>query len=205
MRKVLTLLAVVAVSSSVASAEIMLHKDVTVIEGGAYTVLTLTAVEEGGLNVASFDGSFTEGTEVMSQVKYLDVLDTPTLKYGGELANPQLDTHFLFHVDDDLLSETVPNEQDDGTFIGGSFGIKPGAQATSLPFIQLVIPGNYPNLKMEKDATEGLLLYDFGIGYGEAGGVVMKSLFSGAIVPEPATMTLLAIGGLGALIRRKRR
>jgi len=35
-------------------------------------------------------------------------------------------------------------------------------------------------------------------GYGEAAGIVVNQ------VPEPATMSLLALGGLGALIRRKK-
>ena len=49
----------------------------------------------------------------------------------------------------------------------------------------------------------GGLYYELGLGEGDIEGAV--AIYGMAEVPEPATMTLLGIGGLSLLCRRKRK
>jgi hypothetical protein len=76
-----------------------------------------------------------------------------------------------------------------GTFLSGTVAL-PSNTATSVPLAWLVIPNGQS------------VDYSFSVGGAQAG---QSQQFAGSIVvPEPATMGLLAIGGIAALIRRRR-
>jgi hypothetical protein len=105
--------------------------------------------------------------------------------------------------DEPEISPTSSNEASTGTFtfltfdlgetgfgspLTGAFGLSGGNSADTWDFAYIVV----------KSGT--VLDYNFGIfggGFGDT--------FDGSVtIPEPMTMSLLAIGGLGALIRRRK-
>ncbi len=90
------------------------------------------------------------------------------------------------------LLSSVTVTSDDGTFDGTDSGSFSTSFAAPQPYT-----GNVINLSFGEWFTDG-------------GGTVLPfsdvtTLTSGAVVPEPATLSLLAIGGLATLLRRRRR
>ena len=218
MKKIAAILVLIAVGVTGVSADVVLTSRTEVINYGGedYTVITIGAQESLGGVVSGFVGP-NDSVGVVSghdsslnQMWYLDVLDTPTLDNAALLAGAAaVDTHFLFLNDDMLVPPGLgfsPTEDLAGTHITGAFGVAPSKVANSVDFIQVAFAGSMPELTLKEGETAGVALYSFSVTYKEpAAKGSEQSFFSGAIIPEPATMTLLAIGGLGALIRRKRR
>ncbi len=71
-----------------------------------------------------------------------------------------------------------------------SEGLDPAQQASTVPIMQVVAPTG--------------VTMDVTIGYGLPGGIGVEDVFVDFPIPEPATMSLLVLGGV-AMIARKRR
>lgn len=185
MRTFVTMIALLGLVA-VAQAGVAVVVDPGVDVGSGLTSFTVRLVADDPADtVTSWQGSF-DGP--MNQVKELGIIDTPTLDRAvGPLANEEQDSHLLLHLGD-LLIETSPSET--AVYLGGTFGIKPAATAQDLAFAQIVLrtgdevllSGTASNATGVKFSTDALI-----------------------VVPEPATMLLLGIGGIGALIRRRRK
>ena len=127
------------------------------------------------------------------------------VKIGGTL-NMQLDDSGITNIKvHNTYSVTNPNYDLDGiaTFESGSIldmGWETGATPTVGTYLLLVadiIVDNGLALKAGQDVADG---GDWDIVWGTG-----SDTLSVTYVPEPATMVLLGLGGIGVLIRRKRR
>ena len=189
MMKAKVLLAMVAVVglATVAQASVTVETErVATINGLEVYHVHLVATHDD--QVTAFDGQFTGPLHQVWQ--FNGVLQTPTLSivdpsYTDEdLAQ---DSHFMF-TDDQLIVVEAPNEDgpDFGTYLRGIFGILPEATADDLLFAQIVLPAG------ESAVLEGI-----------AADAEGDKFPLSAVIPEPATLSLLVLGGL-ALLRRKR-
>ena len=133
-----------------------------------------------------------------------------------------IDSHFLVQ-DSNLLNVVAPNETrlvapsaeasdagipfdgfadtSFGNYMGGAFADSTAAGVATRNLVYLVIPDPGGTLEgvAYMDATS--VVDSFFLGSGPGGGEVVQF---GIGVPEPATMSLLAIGGVAALIRRRK-
>ena len=156
---------------------------------------------------------------------------TPTLdeEFAGNVTATLIDTHFNFMAADVLSVVTAPSETNglapsveplDGTgplvplaaFVGfgdrlyGNFAVIGGAAAdvdgdgdpTTWELAWFAVPG-YPPHGSGLTTTIHMNLFVTGIDPGE----LIVGSFTVPVIPEPATMSLLALGGIGALIRRR--
>jgi len=105
----------------------------------------------------------------------------------------------------DLYYSTLVAPDLSGTFPGSDWTLKTAAQAFT------VLPGGGPPYSVSDiialDVTARHIAFDILSNHGNGGGVtgVNEVQFDGTLVPEPGTMSLLAIGGLGLLLMRRRR
>ena len=138
-----------------------------------------------------------------------------------------IDSHFLV-LDTDLIVTTLPTEDFDvavsveptdvvgplapfaalsfGSYMGGSFTdtTTTGLTTRSLAHLVIVDPGQ-PLVGVAYEAAgpaEFSLVDNFYLMTGSGGGEDVQ--FGIGVIPEPATMSLLAIGGVVALIRRRK-
>jgi hypothetical protein len=134
-------------------------------------------------------GMFNAGTGLHQQ--YSIALATTTETLGSSYASA-IDTHFMDTLGG-MLVITAPSE----TQLTGTFAL---TAAPSLTVAHIVIrdPGGPLGGMAFGTGVVGLDFFMSGTGGGET------FLLDIGVIPEPATMSLLAIGGVGALIRRKR-
>jgi hypothetical protein len=184
MKKVaLTMVLVFGLAAS-AQASLTTVVDPGVDVGGglvSYTVHLVADTEADML--AAFDGTFS-GT--LNQVfAFGGALDTPTLDNVSYLPaeDAAKDTHFMLE-DDELLVVTDPNETE--STLNGVFSVAVASRSLDLVIAQIVLAAG--------DTAELS-----GLGANAAGDKFDIS----ATIPEPATLSLLGIGAL-ALIRRRK-
>ena len=126
----------------------------------------------------------------LNQEKFMS-FDTPDLLYVSLLTeNGKYDSHINFLPTDLALIITLPAET--ATTLVGKFGFAAGSITTTTSIAQIVAPTG-----QEVD-------YSIMLGY-DAGGGEGATVDLDGVVPEPATLCLVAAGGLMMLIRKRRR
>ena len=178
----------------------------------AFTLTVINTTGDSGYDATAFDGSDFGNTGITGTLHqhYSAVFDPPptaTATLDSTSYATAIDTHFLFMLADLLVVE-APREDvslatsaeatdagvpfdgfadtDFGEFLTGIFAVD---GAPSLPLAYIVVP------------TDSVVTLNFFIS-GTSGGEQIDTSFSGP-VPEPASMSLLALGGLALLKRRR--
>ena len=153
--------------------------------GSGLTSYTVNLVADPGTDaVAAFDGGF---SGAMNQVLAGGFLDVPSLEDAGFLTPTEKsqDSHFLF-MDADLTA-IVDLPAETSNSLTGIFGITVASRKTELPFAQIVLA----------DGDSIALIGEVANGTGDIFDV-------STTIPEPATMSLLGLGAV-AIIRRRRK
>lgn len=234
MKKLLALLAVLGLTTMANAGIQFMRTAGTEVAPGlkSYTIYAVSDSNEQIKWASAFDGNF---AGKFNQLK-VSTFKTPTLDVADGLANPALDTHFLFY-NPGLYDAEYPEENQDkanqllgvvsapnetGTLTtAGIIGFKagfnnPNATLTdvdkygdptpgmplmtkSLALIQIVTnDANWATAGFYGSVADGL-----GVKYYEGSSNTNQVLLSGLqVIPEPMTMSLLAVGAL-ALIRRR--
>lgn len=185
----------------------LLVMTIAVLLAVSFAQATVIAVHDGGTPVASLPGytgyvvSLESDTAdapagfdstmdplhgfngPMNQVLLMGTFPTPTLTFGGMLPVPAEDSHFEL-LDADITAAVAPSETN--IFLGGAFAlVSPGADPLPLALI-VIADGSEVHLTGFASDTAAAVLWPLDL-----------------IIPEPLTLTLLGVGGL-ALIRRRR-
>ena len=149
-----------------------------------YTSYIVSLVSDTADDPAGYTGGM-DGP--MNQIMAFGALATPTMTNAGLIGTPfgepHQDSHFLLY-DPDLLIVVTPNESP--VYLGGEFAIVVAARSNPLPLALLVL-------------ADGQQVHLTGTAGDAAADIFPVDL----IIPEPLTLTLLGVGGL-ALIRRRR-
>ena len=166
-----------------APADLIVVVDPGVNLPGGLTSYTVRMVADSPADeLGAFDGSF-QGT--LNQIKD-GTEDTPTLTNAAFLTPDEQarDTHFLLWDTDLNLVLTSPNETP--SLLNGVFTVNVAAQAQNLAFAQIVL---------SEGETVQLT--------GEAGNASGEFFDVSTIIPEPMTVSLLSVGVVFILRRRK--
>ncbi len=178
------------------------------LAGVASAQLTVSVVNQGdgvyeivldGVGVTAFEGDFV-GTFVQ-QKAYDAPIDTPDLEFvdvAGTLVTSTNDTHFNF-LPDELLAVAGPYET--ANTLGGTFGIAPAAQGTPLSLATINLGSDQGELFFSPNGAGGT--FDVNATVADASGAEYEMVGT-FVVPEPATMSLLGLGGLAVLRRRRK-
>jgi hypothetical protein len=187
MNKMTFVLGVMMTLAMAAPADIVVFFDPGVDRGGGLTSYTVHMVADSADNkLVGFDGSF-EGT--LSQIKAekdATLVDTPTLTNAALLTPDEQarDTHFLLWDTELKFAERDPNETT--SLLDGAFTLHVAAQEQDLLFAQIVLPGG-ETAQLTGTASN-------------ASGVVSDV---SRTIPEPMTVSLLSVGVVFVLRRRK--
>ena len=231
MKRIAVMLLVAAVFAGTANADILLFSGarydvsitdpVAVGDGSenliAFTLMFTNNTGDAGFDAGSVDGVYFGYTGITGSLhqEYSPAL-SPTSPTSDNTFASAIDTHFA-QVAGDMLVVSPATEDTDvlpsteppltpapfdafvatsfGSFLTGVFAVD-SAPVFELAYIVIVDPGQplqlvtadpLVNVDLFVSGTKGGEIFDFMIG-----------------VPEPATMSLLAIGGLAALIRRRK-
>ncbi|KKN82119.1 hypothetical protein LCGC14_0312310 [marine sediment metagenome] len=168
----------------------------------AVTLRIENKTEDETLDPSSFDGQTPEfgytGITGKLHQQYATGLVPSTPTTDSTLLATAIDTHFLLVIAD-LLIATAPNE--DVTMasaeVGAGFDTDFGTTLTGVFAVDAVPTWILANIVTQVGEEVTLDFYISGTGGGE---VISTTFF----IPEPATMGLLAVGTLGALIRRRK-
>jgi hypothetical protein len=183
MKRITLVLGVMMTLAMAAPADVIVVVDPGVDAGGGLTRYTVHLVANSSADaVVAFDGGF---SGPMNQVLFGGA-PTPTLDFFSFMTPTEKaqDSHFLFLLAE-LDQATPPAETSNS--LTGIFGIKPAFRQTELPFAQIVLA----------DGDSITLTGEVANGAGDAFDV-------STVIPEPATMSLLGLGAL-AIIRRRRK
>ncbi|MFP4052277.1 MAG: PEP-CTERM sorting domain-containing protein [Phycisphaerae bacterium] len=201
-----------SVSSAATIIEFSDPVDVT-FDGQTYVSRTVSLRGTEGEIIDAFTAEFTAGSTTMSQV-WEDlgrgpVPDTVFPDAFRTYSDPEetIDTHFLMLADEVLWVEGLPKDESTPTFYDNtqfyamgcndllelSAALAPSKQANVVPLAQIVF--------CPEATSSDYINYAISIG---SGGEESELMSGQLLVPEPATMSLLALGGLAGLIRRRR-
>jgi len=124
----------------------------------------------------------------LNNILFAGVLPTPSLDNAAFLGtDASSDSHFMF-TNDQLIPIDVPTETDLGGgewSLSGTFGFKPAVQTEDLLLAQVVLPQGATATMTSKAGRSDGVLFD-----------------TNAVIPEPASIGLVAMAGLLALRRR---
>ena len=184
MRRMMGIVGTCLLAAQLSYAGVTVEVEPGVPVGAGLTSYTVNLVADSATDwVAAFDGGF---SGAMNQIKVAGVVATPTLDMAGLLTPTEAsqDSHFLF-LNSQLTSVTTPAET--ANSLTGVFAVNVPDRAESLEFAQIVLA----------DGDSIALTGEVANGAGD--------LFDiSTTIPEPASMTLLGLGAL-AIIRRRRR
>ena len=185
--KKITAILVLALVSSFASAEVI-SLDVTMTTAGGFDIYTFEFTSDVGNQVSVFQGAFTGS---FNQVLAFGAVPTPNMEWDS---NPAVDLTYDTHFDWVDADEGLGGSLEDASTL---FSSPDGDVATSIVGLivgagnidgQLVVAQGSPApwVTANVATVEGDYMFD-------------------QAVPEPMTMSILAIGGIGVLVRRRRR
>ena len=186
MKKVVSILVVLAFATAAQAAVSASVASATPTPGlvGFTTYIINGNVTGGGV----VEGASTQLVAPLNDLSQLMVGATTYADLNGFLAVPAQDTQTPWITNTDVLSalanETTAAHNTDWAFIGGVGN--PNA-LPSTPILQVCLPS------ASSATLNGLIL---------SGGA--QTPFAPLVIPEPASLALLGMGGLGVLLRRKR-
>ena len=184
MKRMTLVLGVIMTLAMAAPASLVVVVDPGVDRGGGLISYTVHMVADSAADqLVGFDGSF-QGT--LNQIKKDGTEDTPTLTNAEKLtADEQArDTHFLFLDTDLFISLTPPNETT--SLLNGVFTLKVAAQEEDLAFAQIVLTeGETAQLTATLSPASG------------------DAFDVSTTIPEPMTVSILSVGVVFVLRRRK--
>ncbi|HUU59079.1 MAG TPA: PEP-CTERM sorting domain-containing protein [Phycisphaerae bacterium] len=197
MSKLIAVAALLAFAATSSAAIVMTEKVAVLPTGETQYKLNFAASEGwviGGMDVSSSGGYAIEGNTV--QVLLMGFLPTPTMTnaqyLGADLAR---DTHFLVY-DADIGAGTAPGETDTSLYGAWTITELSGKRAQIMDLVQIVVPFcKYVDYEIKVSHFNAEL------------GTSVSQEFSGQLhgIPEPGTLALLGLGGLAAVLRRRRR
>ena len=184
MKRMTLVLGVIMTLAMAAPADLVAIVDPGVDLGGGLISYTVRMVADSPADqLDGFDGTF-QGT--LNQIKAFGTLDTPTLTNADFLTPDEQarDTHFLLWDTELNVVLTAPNET--SSLLNGVFTIHVAAQEQDLAFAQIVLP----------EGETALLT-------GEASNASGTVFDVSTVIPEPMTVSLLSVGVVFILRRRK--
>jgi len=207
MKKVLVVLMVLGLATAAnAGVTVLVEADGSyAVAGGTVDAYKVTLVADTSANkVTAFDVAFTGNMYQFGQYYPGSMANmTPKLGDAGIPTPAQMDSHFLLAAGDLTGVITPLSENNDwrygmtsflvgegiGTQLGGASGLSLASQLISRPFANIAILRGSPDVLLNGSV---------------ANATGNKTYFTGVHIPEPATMLLLGLGGLGVISRRRR-